>query len=303
MMALACGPLANDIDADGDILIPELVSDAQHGTVTVWGAADGTFDYATYLPADDFNTGWGDQPGGAWDSDQLDVPGDGRDGVVGHRHLPRLDRAGQRPADLHARPGARRGRAGLGRVQRPVGDRRLSRPVRGLPARPLRGHRPRPHRGPQPVRGGAVHRRRRRPHVHAQGRRDRAREGHGPGGRRRRARGLEPAEPAPRAAGRHQRRGDLRPRGDAGSMRQTRRTTASSSPRTAGPRVRMSSATTATRTATASRSRRSRRASMARSGSATAERASRTTRAAPTPGRTRSRTRSTMDTAAPTPPP
>src|SRR4051812_25910225 len=71
VMALACGPLANDTDADGDHLVPELVTDAQHGTATVWGDPVGTFNFASYLPADDFNTGWGDQPGGSWESDHL----------------------------------------------------------------------------------------------------------------------------------------------------------------------------------------------------------------------------------------
>src|SRR3954447_15424253 len=38
VLALACGPLANDTDADGDHLVPELVADAQHGTAAVRGA-------------------------------------------------------------------------------------------------------------------------------------------------------------------------------------------------------------------------------------------------------------------------
>src|SRR3954447_1188317 len=71
VLALACGPLANDTDADGDHLVPELVADAEHGTAMVWGDPVGTFNFASYLPDDDFNTGWGDQPGGSWDSDRL----------------------------------------------------------------------------------------------------------------------------------------------------------------------------------------------------------------------------------------
>src|SRR3954468_24864846 len=50
VMALACGPLVNDTDADGDILVPELVTDARHGIATVWGDPAGTFNFATYLP-------------------------------------------------------------------------------------------------------------------------------------------------------------------------------------------------------------------------------------------------------------
>ena len=71
VLAIGCAPLVNDTDADGDILVPELVTDAGHGTATVWGDPAGTWNQATYLPDDDFNTGWGDQPGGSWESDHF----------------------------------------------------------------------------------------------------------------------------------------------------------------------------------------------------------------------------------------
>ena len=56
VIALSCAPLANDVDPDGDILVPELVSDATHGTATVWGLPDGSWNQATYMPDDDFST-------------------------------------------------------------------------------------------------------------------------------------------------------------------------------------------------------------------------------------------------------
>ena len=71
MIALSCAPLANDVDPDGDILVPELVSDATHGTATVWGLPDGTWDQATYMPDDDYSTRDGNLPGGAWVSDSF----------------------------------------------------------------------------------------------------------------------------------------------------------------------------------------------------------------------------------------
>ncbi|HEU5203972.1 MAG TPA: Ig-like domain-containing protein, partial [Candidatus Limnocylindrales bacterium] len=69
VIALSCAPLANDIDPDGDILVPELVDDATHGAATVWGLPDGSWDQATYMPDDDYSTRDGNLPGGAWVSD------------------------------------------------------------------------------------------------------------------------------------------------------------------------------------------------------------------------------------------
>jgi hypothetical protein len=71
VIALSCAPLANDVDPDGDILVPELVSDATHGTATVWGLPDGTWDQATYMPDDDYSTRDGNLPGGTWVSDSF----------------------------------------------------------------------------------------------------------------------------------------------------------------------------------------------------------------------------------------
>ena len=69
VIAISCAPLFNDVDPDGDLMTPELVSDAVHGTATVWGGTDEEFNFATYMPDDDYSTRAGNIPGGAWVSD------------------------------------------------------------------------------------------------------------------------------------------------------------------------------------------------------------------------------------------
>ena len=69
VLALSCAPLVNDSDPDGDVITPELVTDATHGTATISGASDEEFTFATYMPDDDYSTRDGNLPGGAWVSD------------------------------------------------------------------------------------------------------------------------------------------------------------------------------------------------------------------------------------------
>ena len=71
VIAISCAPLFNDVDPDGDVITPELVSDAAHGTATVWGGSDEEFNFATYMPDDDYSTRPGNIPGGAWVSDSF----------------------------------------------------------------------------------------------------------------------------------------------------------------------------------------------------------------------------------------
>jgi hypothetical protein len=68
-LALSCAPLVNDSDPDGDVITPELVADASHGAATIWGGSDENFNFATYMPDDDYSTQPGNIPGGAWESD------------------------------------------------------------------------------------------------------------------------------------------------------------------------------------------------------------------------------------------
>jgi hypothetical protein len=71
VLAISCAPLLNDSDPDGDVISPELVTDAAHGTATIWGASDEEFTFATYMPDDDYSTDPGDVPGGVWVSDSF----------------------------------------------------------------------------------------------------------------------------------------------------------------------------------------------------------------------------------------
>jgi hypothetical protein len=68
VLAIQCAPMLNDSDPDGDVMTPELVTDASHGAATIAGFSD-DFNWATYMPEDDYFTDPGNVPGGSWQSD------------------------------------------------------------------------------------------------------------------------------------------------------------------------------------------------------------------------------------------
>ncbi len=69
MLALACAPLVNDSDPDGDPLSVELVGQPAHGEAQV--IENDPTDWLQYRPAKDYSTPGGDQPGGNWISDSI----------------------------------------------------------------------------------------------------------------------------------------------------------------------------------------------------------------------------------------
>ena len=69
VLALACAPLLNDSDPDGDPLSVDLVGQPAHGAAQVVpGDPD---DWLTYRPDPDYSTPGGDKPGGTWVSDVI----------------------------------------------------------------------------------------------------------------------------------------------------------------------------------------------------------------------------------------
>ena len=137
VIAISCAPLFNDVDPDGDVITPELASDAAHGTATMWGGSDEELNFATYMPDDDYSTRAGNIPGGAWVSDFFTYRvTDGQAGFDQRRIASGSRRSTMRRAEFGC--SRRRGGYGLGSLFRSVGDRYRFRPERGVPERQLR---------------------------------------------------------------------------------------------------------------------------------------------------------------------